>query len=44
MGLVAKRVEHISARDPLKVLIKSINRDYQDNERLAQEVNVVGMV
>lgn len=25
------------------MLIKSINRDYQDNERLAEEVNLVGV-
>ncbi len=44
MGLVAKRVEHVPNSEPPKVLIKSINRDYQDYERLAEEVNVVGRV
>ncbi len=44
LGLVAKRVEHIPNSDPPKILIKSINRDYQDYERLAEEVNVVGRV
>lgn len=44
MGLVFKRVEHIPDSDPPKVIIKSVNRDYQDYERLADEVNVIGRV
>jgi phage repressor protein C with HTH and peptisase S24 domain len=44
MGLVAKRVEHIPHSDPPKVLIKSINPEYQAYERIAEEVNVVGRV
>ncbi|CUA90662.1 Peptidase S24-like [Chelatococcus sambhunathii] len=44
MGLVAKRVEHIPNSDPPKVLIKSINPEYQAYERIAEEVNVVGRV
>lgn len=44
MGLVFKRVEHIPDSDPPKVIIKSVNREYQDYERLAEEVNVVGRV
>ena len=37
-------MEHIPNSDPPKVLIKYINREYQDYERLAEEVNVVGRV
>jgi phage repressor protein C with HTH and peptisase S24 domain len=44
MGLVAKRVEHIPNSDPPKVLVKSINPEYQAYERIAEEVNVVGRV
>jgi phage repressor protein C with HTH and peptisase S24 domain len=44
MGLVAKRVEHIPNSDPPKVLIKSVNPEYQAYERIAEEVNVVGRV
>jgi hypothetical protein len=44
MGLVAKRVEHIPNSDPPKVVIKSVNPEYQSYERIAEEVNVVGRV
>jgi len=44
MGLVAKRIEHIPNSDPPKVLIKSVNPEYQAYERSAEEVNVVGRV
>jgi len=44
MGLVAKRVEHIPNSEPPKVLIKSVNPNYQAYERSAEEVNVVGRV
>ena len=44
MGLVSKRVEHIPNSDPPKVLIKSVNPEYQAYERIAEEVNVVGRV
>ena len=44
MGLVFKRVEHIPDSDPPKVIIKSVNPEYQDYERLAEEVNVIGRV
>jgi hypothetical protein len=44
MGLVAKRVEHIPNSDPPKVVIKSVNPEYQAYERVAEEVNVVGRV
>lgn len=44
MGLVAKRVEHIPHSDPPKVVIKSVNPEYQTYERDADEVNIVGRV
>jgi phage repressor protein C with HTH and peptisase S24 domain len=44
MGLVAKRVEHVINSDPPRVLIKSINPEYQSYERDAEEVNIVGRV
>jgi phage repressor protein C with HTH and peptisase S24 domain len=44
MGLVAKRVEHIPNSEPPKVVIKSVNPEYQAYERIAEEVNVVGRV
>ncbi len=44
LGLVAKRIEHEPNSDPPKVVIKSINPDYQTYERPAEEVNIVGRV
>lgn len=44
MGLVTKRVEHIPNSDPPKVLLKSVNPDYQAYERPADDVNVIGRV
>jgi phage repressor protein C with HTH and peptisase S24 domain len=44
MGLVAKRVEHVINSDPPRVLIKSINPEYQSYERDAEEMNIVGRV
>jgi phage repressor protein C with HTH and peptisase S24 domain len=44
MGLVAKRVEHIPNSEPPKVVINSVNPEYQAYERIAEEVNVVGRV
>ena len=44
MGLVAKRVEHVPHSDPPKVIIKSVNPEYQTYEREAEEVKVVGRV
>ena len=43
-GVVAKRVEHIPNSEPPKVVIKSVNPEYQAYERIAEEVNVVGRV
>ena len=44
MGIVAKRVEHVPHSDPTKIVIKSINPEYQTYEREAEEVNIVGRV
>ena len=44
MGLVAKRVEHVPHSDPPKVIIKSVNPEYQTYEREAEEVKIVGRV
>jgi phage repressor protein C with HTH and peptisase S24 domain len=44
MGLVAKRVEHVPNSDPPKVIVKSVNPEYQTYERNAEEVHVVGRV
>lgn len=44
IGLVAKRVEHIPHSDPTKVVIRSINPEYQTYERDAEEINIVGRV
>jgi len=40
MGLVAKCVEHIPNSESPKVVIKSVNPEYQACERIAEEVNV----
>ena len=44
MGVVAKRVEHVPNSEPPKVVIKSINPEYQTYERDAEEVNIIGRV
>ncbi len=44
MGLVAKRVEHMPNSEPPKVVIKSVNPEYQTYERDAEEVNIIGRV
>jgi len=44
MGLVAKRVEHVPNSEPPKVVIKSVNPEYQTYERDAEEVNIIGRV
>lgn len=44
MGLVAKRVEHVPHSEPPKVVIKSVNPEYQTYERGAEEVNIIGRV
>lgn len=44
MGLVAKRIEHVPHSDPPKVIIKSVNPDYDTYERDAEEVHITGRV
>ena len=44
MGLVAKRVEHVPQSEPPKIVIKSVNPEYQTYERGADEVNIIGRV
>ncbi|MFN7190414.1 MAG: helix-turn-helix transcriptional regulator [Rhodospirillales bacterium] len=44
MGIVAKRVEHVPHSDPPKIVIKSVNPEYQTYERDAEEVNIIGRV
>ena len=42
MGLVAKRIEHVPHSEPPKVVLKSLNPEYDSHERLAEEVRLVG--
>lgn len=44
MGIVAKRIEHIPDSEPPKIIIKSLNPEYQTYERDAEEVNIIGRV
>ena len=44
MGLVAKRIEHKLDTELPKLIIKSINPDYETYERDAEEVHVIGRV
>ncbi len=44
MGCVAKRVEHLPNSDPPRVLIKSVNPEYESCERLLDEIRVLGRV
>ncbi len=44
MGLVAKRIEHEPNSDPPKVVIKSVNPEYETYERDAEEVHIIGRV
>ena len=41
MGLVAKRIEHVPHSDPHRVMLKSLNPEYDSYERPAEEVRVV---
>ena len=43
-GIVAKRIEHVPHSDPTKMIIKSLNPEYQTYERNAEEVNIMGRV
>ena len=44
MGIVAKRIEHVPHSEPPKIVIKSINPEYQTYERDGEEVNIIGRV
>ena len=44
MGLVAKRIEHEPNSEPPKVVIKSVNPEYETYERDAEEVHMIGRV
>ena len=42
MGLVTKRIEHVPHSEPPRVVIKSVNPEYDSYERLADEIRIVG--
>ena len=42
LGLVAKRIEHVPHSDPPKVVLKSLNPEYDSYERSADEIRIVG--
>ena len=42
LGLVTKRIEHVPHSEPAKVVLKSLNPEYDSYEHLAEEVRVVG--
>ena len=42
LGFVAKRIEHVPHSDPPRVVLNSLNPEYDSYERPAQEVRVVG--
>jgi phage repressor protein C with HTH and peptisase S24 domain len=44
IGIVAKRVEHVPNSEPTKVVLRSVNPEYQTYERQADEVNIIGRV
>ena len=44
IGIVAKRIEHMPHSDPTKIVIKSLNPEYQTYERNAEDVNIIGRV
>jgi len=44
LGIVAKRIEHIPHSEPPKIVIKSVNPEYQTYERDGDEVNIIGRV
>ena len=44
IGIVAKRIEHVPHSDPTKIIIKSLNPEYQTYERDAEDVNIIGRV
>ena len=44
VGIVAKRIERVPHSEPPKIVIKSINPEYQTYERDGEEVNIIGRV
>ena len=42
LGLVAKRIEHVPHSDPPRIVLKSLNPEYDSYERSADEVRIVG--
>jgi phage repressor protein C with HTH and peptisase S24 domain len=44
MGIVAKRIEHLPHSEPTRIIIRSLNPEYQTYERNAEEVNIIGRV
>ena len=42
MGLVAKRIEHAANSQPPKLIIKSVNPQYDTYQRDAEEVHLIG--
>jgi len=42
IALVAKRIEHVPHSDPPRVILKSLNPEYDSHERPAVEVHIVG--
>ena len=44
MGLVAKRIEHAPNSEPPKLIIKSVNPQYDTYQRDAEEVHLIGRV
>ena len=42
MGLVAKRIEHVPHSDPPRVVLKSLNPEYDSYGPLAEEICAVG--
>ena len=44
LGLVAKRIEHVPHSDPPRLVLKSLNPQYDSYERSADEIRIVGRV
>ena len=42
IGVVAMRIEHEPNSEPPKVVMKSVNSDYETYERDAEEVHMIG--
>ena len=42
LGLVAKRIEHVPHSDPPRLVLKSLNPEYDSYERSAEEIRIVG--